>query len=99
MQDEDVNALIRCFIGEQDEGDFEKIAIIGSLFKFVGGGAAKAGGKLLGWSVKNPGKAAFGGLFATMELGSAYQKGRSAAIKPAGYNPTAGYYLPQSRLT
>lgn len=99
MQDEDVNALIRCFIGEQDEGDFEKIAIIGSLFKFVGGKALKGGGKLLGWSVKNPGKAAIGGLIALPMAADIYRKGRSAAIKPAGYNPSAAYYLPQSRLT
>ena len=99
MQDEDVNALIRCFIGEQAEGDFEKIAVIGSLFKFVGGAALKGGGKLLRWSVKNPGKAAFGGLFAVPLAADIYQKGRSAAIKPAGYNPSAAYYLPQSRLT
>ena len=48
MQDEEVNVLIRCFIGERSDGDLEKIAVVGSLFKFVGGKALKAGGKLLG---------------------------------------------------
>lgn len=100
MQDEDVNALIRCFIGEQVEGDFEKVAVLGSLFKFVGGRQAlKGGGKLLGWSVKNPLKATMGGLFVVPMAGEAYSRGRSAAIKPAGYKPSAAYYLPQSRLT
>lgn len=98
MQDEEVNAIIRCFIGEGSDGDLEKIAVVGSLFKFVGGKALKAGGKLLGWSVKNPGKAAMGGLFMIPMAGQAYSKGRSAVIKPAGYNPSAAYYLPQSRM-
>ncbi len=98
MQDEEVNVLIRCFIGERSDGDLEKIAVVGSLFKFVGGKALKAGGKLLGWSVKNPGKAALGGVFVLPMAGEAYSKGRSATIKPAGYNPSAGYYLPQSRV-
>lgn len=109
MQDENVDALIRCFIGEQSDGDFEKLAIVGSLFKFVGakalkgkavksGLALRGGKKLLGWSVKNPGKAATLGLLGVFEGGSAYSKGRSASIKPAGYNPSASYYLPNSRM-
>ncbi|KKN61980.1 hypothetical protein LCGC14_0516580 [marine sediment metagenome] len=98
MQDEGVNVLIRCFIGEGSGDDLEKVAVVGSLFKFIGGKALKSGGKLLGWSVKNPGKAATGGLFMIPMAGAAYSKGRSAAIRPAGYNPSAAYYLPQSRM-
>ena len=98
MQDEEVNAVIRCFIGEGSGDDLEKIAVVGSLFKFVGGKALKAGGKAIGWGVKNPMKAAVGGLFVVPMAGEAYSKGRSAAIKPAGYNPSAAYYLPQSRM-
>ena len=101
MQDENVDALIRCFIGERSDGDIEKLAVVGSLFKFVAGAGAKAlkgGGKLLGWSVKNPGKAATVGLLGVPMAAEAYSRGRSASIKPAGYNPSAAYYLPSSRL-
>ena len=99
MQDEEVNAIIRCFVGAGSDDDLEKIAVVGSLFKFIGGKSLKAGGKLLGWGVKNPGKAAMAGLFVVPMAGEAYSRGRSAAIKPAGYNPSAAYYLPQSRMT
>lgn len=89
---DDVDALIRCFIGRHDDSDFEKVAVLGL------GLAAKGAFKALKWGAKNPLTAGTAGLFIVPAAGEAYRRGRGAAVKPAGYNPVSGYYLPQTRI-
>jgi hypothetical protein len=91
---DDVDALIRCLIGRHDDEDLEKVAVLGL--------AAKGALSAFKWSMKHPlkagGKAAVAGLFVVPAVGEAVRRGRSAAIKPTGYHPVSGYYLPQARV-
>ena len=87
---DDVDALIRCLIGRHNDEDLEKVAVLGL--------AAKGLRSALKWGIKHPGKSAIAGVFVIPEAARAYRKGRSAAVKPTGYHPVSGYYLPQARV-
>ncbi len=87
---DNVDAVVRVLIGQHDNGDVEKVAVLGL--------GLKAGKSLFRWAVKSPGKAAVAGLVIVPSATAAYQKGKGAAIRPAGYHPISGYYLPQGRV-
>lgn len=87
---DDVDALIRCLIGRHDDEDLEKVAVLGLATK----GALSA----FKWVMKHPLKAGTAALFVAPAAGEAVRRGRSAAVKPTGYHPVSGYYLPQARV-
>jgi hypothetical protein len=87
---DDVNTVIRCLVGQGKDEDFEKVAILGLL--------GKGAKKVLEWTVKNPGKAATTGVFIAPAAIEAKRRAQSAAVRPAGYHPVSGYYLPQGRV-